>query len=106
LLDKNGKQISTSRVDHHVTAVQASGPTVGAKAGKMSGPCLVGEDSITFQQRMMYSIKTETRCIIWRLPAEIGYKGIPETSRQEIQIHCLEKYAYFYDRTSKINENL
>jgi hypothetical protein len=83
--------------------VQANGPTVGSKAGNMRGPCLVGEDSVTFNQKMMYSIKTETRCIIWRLSADMGSKGIPETSRQEIQIHCLEKYAYFYDRTGKIN---
>lgn len=39
---------------------------VGSKITMMDGPIFIAEDSVLFKQALMYSIRTESKCLIWR----------------------------------------
>jgi len=69
---------------------------IGSKITVMDGPIFVAEDSVVFEQPLVYSIKTQGKCLMWRCKAQRVLNNFPQETIEEMKLSSGIKYKWFF----------
>lgn len=106
LYAKNGRLIRTNALVNMVNPFYGGNDKIGVRVGTMQGFSILGEDSLLFDQPMVYSLKTKEKSVVWRIPGAQFLTFLPQASIEVLSITCLEKYSWFFSRTNNLNTQL
>ena len=66
---------------------------------------LVGEDAIFFRQKLSYSVKTQTRVVVFRVAA-VEAQRWPAEIAKALKLYSLDKYRHMFTRISRLDSQL
>jgi CRP-like cAMP-binding protein len=58
---------------------------LGSVAGVVTN-CLIGEDALMFKQPLIYSLKTKSQVLAWRMTASQALQQIPQEMQRELMV--------------------
>ena len=60
--------------------------------GTLKGPTLLAEDSLVFKDKMIYSLVTKVKSLIYFLPSSDAY--LPPECAKSLRVLTMEKYNW------------
>lgn len=77
IYDEYGKPTDVKQIDLLPNPIDSNCQKFGMIMGTIKEENLLSDDSVVFNQPMMYSLKTKTQIIAWRCPLSIAQSMFP-----------------------------
>ena len=89
-----------------VNAKEAGTHKMGHVVGTFKAPIMLCEDSVLFQQELMYSVETRSKVVLWCCPPDIFLAKWPSDLKKDAMVRCMEKYRWLFERIARIDSQL
>lgn len=103
--DISQRRIKIDQIDCLTNPKDAGEERLGLPMGTLKGNTLLCEDSIVFRDKLIYSLVTKTKSIVYVIPADQA-RMLPNECQKAIKLLTMEKYSCFNERVLKTEEFL